>query len=307
MKKHILLGMAMAVLIKTTNACGICGCPSAGTYLGVLPQYQKHFIGLRYNYRSFETTHPASIIPGLSGRKSTEIFQGLELIGRYVPSKRWQIIGILPAQQMQKTIGTETTVNVGIGDATVIGYYSVLPGKPKKEKGMIQLLQLGTGIKLPTGKNEWADENSDYNPAFQQGSGSFDGILSAIYTLRKNNFGLLTDASFQWNGKNKFSYQFGNKLSGSSRVFYTFKKNDNTWMFHTGIYAENSMADYLNNKFQHNTGGSIIMPMAGIDFYSRRISTGINYRTPSAQNLFGGYVKSKARLLFSVSYIINTK
>ncbi len=304
MKKNLAFAVVISMAWRAASACGICGCAASGNYLGVLPQYQKHFIGLRYNYRSFNSTHPSSIIPGMSGRKSTEQFQNMELAGRYVPGKRWQILGSVSYQQMVQTINQNSVTVNGLSDASITTYFSVLPGKSRENKSWKHLLQTGVGIKLPTGKNTWANETEEYNPGFQLGTGSYDKILSAIYTARAKKMGFITDANLILTGKNKFEYQFGNKFSATSRVFYTVKNKLQTWLFYTGIYAEKNAPDYWKNNLQRYTGGHIIMPLGGLELYTKNLAFGINYRIPAAQKLSENYVKSNARLLLSVSWLI---
>lgn len=299
----MIIVMVLAMAIQKTIACGICGGPNAGTYLGVLPQYNKHFVGLRYNYRSFNSTHPNSIIPGLSGRKSAEQFQSTELIGRYIPGKRWQILGSISYQNMKQTIANQTTENNGFSDANFSVYYSVISGRERKNKRWKHLLQTGAGIKLPTGKNTWANETEEYNPNFQMGTGSLDKLVSLIYTVRTKRFGILSDLNLIINGNNQYEYRFGNKYSVTTRFFYTNKWKERSWIAHTGIYFEKSNTDFWKNKTQNNTGGSIVMPLTGFDLYLKGWTVGLNYRLPIWQNLSNGYVKSNARLLASVSIL----
>lgn len=289
---------------KNTNACSICGCAAGGNFLGVLPQYQKHFLGMRYNYRSFNTTHPASIIPGMSGRKSTETFQSLELAGRYCPGKRWQILGILPYQMLQQTAANSQSHKAGLGDAQIIGYFSAISGAFREGKKWRHLLQLGGGLKLPTGNHQsMAAQEGDYNPAFQLGTGSVDRLLSAIYTASAGKWGINTDATVALNGKNADGYRFGNRISSTVRIYYALKKCKSTWMFHAGLYGEHSAQDYQNEKAQNYTGGSLLMPVVGADRYAKKWGIGANYRRAAVDAMQGGYVKSNGRLLMSVYYL----
>lgn len=305
MKKSIAVIVAFAAIFQAANACSICGCSATGSYLGVLPQYQKHFIGLRYNYRSFETTHPYSIIPGLSGRKSAEKYQTVELTGRFVPAKRIQVLAVVPYQMLSRSINGTTNSSNGIGDVSAMGYYSILSGKNAASKKVSQLLQAGVGIKLPTGRYTKPANENEESPQFNPGTGSWDKMVSAIYTLRGKKWGWLTDATFTLNGENRDGYQFGNKVSGTSRLFYALKRCKGTWMFHGGMYAETARQDRQKGNAQAYTGGWIAMPGGGLDFFGNKWAAGFSYRHPGAQQLSDGYIKSNGRLLFNVSILFN--
>lgn len=307
MKKKTFAWMVILCAIcvpNTTHACSICGCAAGGNFLGVLPQYQKHFLGMRYNYRSFNTTHPASIIPGMSGRKSTETFQSAELAARFCPGKRWQLFGILPYQFLQQSISGTTTQKSGIGDAQIMGYFSVVPGAIREGKKWRHLLQMGGGLKLPTGGHtRMLAQEGEYNPAFQLGSGSLDPMLSAIYTASAGKWGLNADATLALNGKNPDGYRFGKRISSTIRIYYALKKCKSTWMFHAGMYGEHSAQDYQNEKAQSYTGGTLLMPVIGADRYAKKWGMGANYRRATFDNMQGGYVKSNGRLFLSVYYL----
>lgn len=293
--------MAVAMVAQAAMACSICGSAATGAYPGVLPLYQKHFVGLRYSYRSFNTIHPPSIIPGMSGSKSSEVFQSVELMGRYVPVKRLQIFGFLAFQQLQQKTASGRSFQSGLGDATILAYYSILPARENKNKVWKHLLQMGAGVKLPTGRNTSISNEQEYNASFQLGTGSTDALFSIIYSAKAKHFGFLNDATLSVNGKNRYGYKFGNKLSGTTRIFYTVNRCKGLWMFQTGIYGEYANADANNSAREYYTGSSLIMPMAGVDFYAKKWALGFNYRVPAWQNISSGYVKSNARLVATVS------
>lgn len=295
--------MVCAMLIQSATACNICGSAAGGSYLGVLPQYQKNFIGLRYQYRSFESTHPYSIIPGLSGRKSMERFQSADITGRYCPGKRWQILGFIQYQYLEQRIEGRTFTLSGPGDPMLLAYYSVLPGKRKVAGKWQQLLQAGAGIKAPLGRYRGMTESSEYNPAFQAGTGSWDGLLSLIYTLRSDQTGLVLDATGAFNGENSMKYRFGHRINATARAFYTAKYAGSTWMGSAGLYGEHALEDRLMGLRQEHTGGTLLMPVMGLDRFTENWAMGINLRIPAWQNLAEGYIKSHSRWLLNVAYL----
>jgi hypothetical protein len=56
MKKKIIISlMLLCSTAFTSFACDICGCGVGSYYLGILPEFNKRFIGLRYQHKSLQT------------------------------------------------------------------------------------------------------------------------------------------------------------------------------------------------------------------------------------------------------------
>jgi hypothetical protein len=182
-------------------------------------------------------------------------------------------------------------------------YHSLIPGAIREGHKWRYLLQAGAGLKFPLGKHIQSSEIGEYNPVLQPGSGSWDKTLSVIFSMRAEKVGLMTDANWTANGKNVYGYQFGNRFQATARSFYTLKRCDGTWMGSAGLYVEHSMADRHEGKLQSYTGGSLLMPLAGVEYFTDHIATGVNFRFPVWQNLGNGYIKSNMRLLLNVSYL----
>jgi len=41
--------------IEKSAACDICGCGVGNIYIGIMPQFNKRFVGLRYHFNKFNT------------------------------------------------------------------------------------------------------------------------------------------------------------------------------------------------------------------------------------------------------------
>ncbi|UII25703.1 hypothetical protein LVD15_20705 [Fulvivirga maritima] len=54
MKRYIVLFLFIAWLLpKETKACDVCGCSLGSNYMGILPQFNKNFVGLRWSQAKF--------------------------------------------------------------------------------------------------------------------------------------------------------------------------------------------------------------------------------------------------------------
>src|SRR5690606_19183073 len=107
MKRIVIILLALTWLLPEADACNICGCGVGNYHYGILPQFQKNFVGLRYRHRSFDSH--------LSGghhdaMMSAETFQRVELWGRFYPAKRIQAFVFVPYNMNERTQGDERTI-----------------------------------------------------------------------------------------------------------------------------------------------------------------------------------------------------
>ena len=189
-------------IICVSNVSYSCngGCPSGGGYMGIVPQFSKNFIGLRYRMRSFSTNN-ALHGTGLSASK--HVFQTAELWGRFYPSKRIQAFVFLPYQLNSETVDNVTSRIENIGDISFIFNYNLINTGDSLDRDWKHNLLLGIGAKLPTGRYQQRDsEKQMYTVAFQAGTGAYSAILSSIYTLRYRKIGINSNFIYYYNGKN---------------------------------------------------------------------------------------------------------
>lgn len=284
--------LAFSLFLLTLSevfACDICGCGAGNFYLGIMPQINKNFIGLRYRVSNFRSH------VGWGERFETaEKFQTAELFARLYPAKNVQIIAFLPYQFHEQQEYAATKKLSGIGDASLTASYRLIAQDSGKVRHQ---LFAGAGVKLPTGKFRYEGNSSSVaNPNFQTGTGSWDFILTGNYTLRTENVGISTDLSYKINGKNADLYRFGNRLSGNINFFRVTKSRKIAFMPYAGAYFEHSEYDVSRGEKNENTGGSLMSLNLGADFYFGRISLGINGQLPLMQNLARGQIMAGNRL-----------
>ena len=163
-------------------ACDVCGCSMDGSYIGILPQFHKNFIGLNYSQLDFTTEH--HILGQPSSTVSKEHFSTTELRGRINLSNRIQTFIFIPyATNSQSENGLQSTFS-GIGDVRIIFNYNVLNTGDSLMNKWKHNLQAGAGVKLPTGSFNTLDRTQTVNPNLQAGTGSYDALMNIIYTIR---------------------------------------------------------------------------------------------------------------------------
>jgi hypothetical protein len=81
MKKYFIL--FVFIFIETNLiACDICGCGSGSYYIGLMPQFHKNFVGIRYRYSIFDS-HLGHSHHGIFATQET--FRTTEIWGRFYP------------------------------------------------------------------------------------------------------------------------------------------------------------------------------------------------------------------------------
>ncbi|UCJ10361.1 transporter [Chitinophaga pendula] len=305
-KTYLLLLILMANMATPAFACDICGCGVGSYYIGILPEFKKRFIGLRYQYKTLRT----HLGPG--GRTSylttDEHYQTAELWGGWNLGKRFRILGFVPLNFNERQNQDATKYKTGLGDIAVVGYYQLLSKQRSLGNNLlIQSLWIGAGVKAPTGKYEPAEQKlSEAMPNnFQLGTGSVDFTLNAMYDVRLQDFGLNTNVSYKINTDNQYDYRYGNKFTANVLAYYKINiARKVTIAPNVGILYETAAKDTEQKKYPVDvSGGDLLLGTAGMEITFSRFAVGGNFQTPLAQQLAGQKVKAQNRMMLSVSYL----
>lgn len=295
--KKLLFVLISFIFLHSANACDICGCGVGSYYLGLMPQFNKNFLGLRYRNLRFESHLNSRIL------RTREHFHTTELWGRFYPTSKLQVLTFLPYSfNYQTDINNQRKDLRGLNDFMFLANYNLLNLQmqgdtlPRKWK---HSFWLGGGVKIPTGKYDFNEQDGSQvaNANFQLGSGSFDFLLTAFYNLRYEKLGFNQDISYKINTTNPKGYRFGNRFSGNSNVFYVHQFDKNfAIMPHTGLYYEFSAQDKRNETIIVETGGTLLAGNLGIDLYAfKKLSIGANTQIPLFQNLGNGEIRTLNR------------
>ncbi len=289
----------------TANACDICGCGVGGNYIGILPEFNKHIIGLRYRHNSL-LTHL-----GINGAHTylttQETYRTAELWGGWNITRNVRIMASVPYnmndRENQGTIRTKS----GPGDATLLGFYRVLNTRNTVfgNKLLVQSLWAGAGVKLPIGKYDPADRSGNTQNAnlFQLGTGSTDIVTNLMYDIRLQDAGLNVWGSYKINTVNKYEYRYGNKFTVSAQPYYKFNiKRTTTIAPNAGVLYESGQKDE-NNKFTVDiSGGYLLLGSVGVEVVFKKITGGVNFQAPLSQDLAMGIVKANNRAMAHVAF-----
>ncbi|HLO44597.1 MAG TPA: hypothetical protein VK175_09705 [Leadbetterella sp.] len=287
MKKLILISLFIFSL--NASACDVCGCGNGSSFFGILPQSHFNFGGLRYQTKTFDSHFTSNLL------RTEENFQSIEPWLRLYPLKKTQLILMGSLQSNTQTImasGERKTLS-GIGDVSALAHYNLVNTFFDSTAHSIDhIWLLGGGIKLPTGKFNYAISQDEVaNPNFQLGTGSVDYIINSIYTVRKNNIGLNFDLSYKINGTNKNNYKFANKSRAIVNGFMQLTAGDFTFLPNLGVLGEYNGPDKQNGIDNQFSGGYLTTAMLGSEVYYKKITAGFSLQKPIAQDLSGSQLK----------------
>lgn len=295
-----------AILLSPLSvlACDICGCGVGSYYIGILPEYNKRFIGLRYQHKNLQThLGPQGQTTPLS---TDETYQTAELWGGWNISTKFRVLAFVPYNFNKRSSQASAGAKDGLGDIALMGYYNLFTQNTTvKSKLLVHSLWLGVGIKAPTGKYE-ANERLNVQETpnnFQLGTASTDFTINAAYDVRLNDLGFNFNANYKMNTENKYEYRYGNKFTTNALLYYKFR------LFHqltiapnAGILYETAAKDVENNKYEMDvSGGYSTSVITGLELAMSKFSLGANYQNVIAQELANKRAKAGNRLMLHIS------
>ncbi|CAN5162700.1 hypothetical protein BH11BAC6_BH11BAC6_13500 [soil metagenome] len=302
MKKIIILNTILFISLQL-SACPFCGCGVGNFYMGLLPNFKNHFVGVRYQYMQYHTQ-----LKDDQSQFSTDHYRTAELWSGLSLGSKFQLLGFVPYHINFQNTDDGIKKENGIGDITLIGNYKLFAkaGMKTSEKPAIsQELWVGGGVKLPTGKysfdpNDPEAEISDVNA--QMGTGSVDFLLNSSYNLRINNFGVSTSATYKINTANNTDFNFGNRFTANSLGYYNISLHSVSIAPNAGVLYEHAAVNHLNNTKVELTGGYAALAVTGAEVTYKKINVGANIQLPFAQSFALGQTQARTRGMVHLTF-----
>jgi len=276
--------------------CDACGCSASGGGMGFSSMIDRNFVGLRYFYQSYSSRD------GIFNNSPwvDENFNTVQAWARIPVAKNLQVSALVPYHFHNRDRATGEQSISGLGDITVLGLYTVYQTQ-SDTTAFRHVVQLGGGVKAPTGKYDSAN-NGSVNPSFQVGTGSWDYLVAAEYVVTRNKLGLNTMANYTFKTENSEQYQFGNQFNYAATLFYMIEEEKFTLVPQAGVAGELYAANKQYGEKLPDTKGDILFGKLGVEAGLGKFSLGLNGMLPISQNLTGGKVEANYRWAVNVNY-----
>ncbi|MGC4039427.1 MAG: transporter [Flavobacterium sp.] len=298
MKKYlfILVVSFQFAAAKGKGSCDACGCSASGGSMGFASMLNSNFVGIRYFNQNYKSTD------GLYSNSPwyDENFNTIQAWARIPVHKNIQISALVPYHFHNKETETGKQDINGIGDITVLAMYRLYQTH-KDSTFLVHTLQLGGGIKAPTGKFDQANAGS-VNPSFQVGTGSWDYLLATEYIVRRKQFGLNTMLNYVIKTENDKHYQFGNQFNYSATFFYLHETKKISIAPQLGLAGEVYGNNRQYGEIVRMTSGNILFGKLGFEVGKDKLSMGANVMLPVSQNLSAGRVEANYRWSLNFNY-----
>ena len=298
--KNLIFSFVFIFTIGTAMACEICGCSSGNYFIGPYPQFNRHFIGMRYSFRNFKT-----VLSSDNTQYSNDFYQTIELTAGTNIGYRWQLLLFAPYNINHSESDDGTSHVKGLGDITVFGNYKLFSNKSLNAdtNTVSQQLWIGGGLKVPTGSFEVDTAELVTSANSQPGTGSLDYIINGTYLIQVGNWGVNGNLSYKFNGSAD-DYHFGNRFTANAFVFRSFTLGSTHISPNAGLLFEDLKANSLAGEEVVDTGGNALMGAVGIESRMNRILLGFNVQLPVISNFSAGQTDAKIRGMVHLSYVL---
>ena len=194
--RKIAIILIVIISVQKSFACDICGCSSGNYFIGPYPQFNRHFLGLQYSFRSFRT-----VLKNDNTQYSNDFYQTAELLAGTNIGYRWQLLFFAPYNFNHSRSDDGTSRQSGLGDVTLLGNYKLFENKSlaTDSETVSQQLWVGGGLKMPTGKFAVDSAELVSSANSQPGTGSVDFVLNGTYMMQMGKWGINSNANYKVN------------------------------------------------------------------------------------------------------------
>ncbi len=196
----------------------------------------------------------------------------------------------------------------GLGDITVMGLYHVYP---RGGDDPSDILSFGVGLKTPTGSSTVKGPSGRFIHAHMQpGTGSWDPMLSVMYTKTAGRLQLQTDLTYQFATRNSHGYEFGDSftahVAGKFAAIDVCNVTAGFTYLHVGTASDRDgeytkLSSLMDDP--KNTGGDSIWFSPGVQLIPLKNGTiDAKLQVPVWERVNGIQLVSSYRVLLGISY-----
>lgn len=310
LKTNVLFAGLLTFTALRTTACDYCG-----IFLNVQPHDRTSQFGLFWRVRtlhgSFAPTGGVTLRHGDTSTTSstptvvTEMYQTIELRSDLRLGDRWFLLGSVPLVNNYRSVNGYMKADLyGVGDPLALARYQVANTKCLSDTiRTVHRLLLGAGMKFPLGRTDMTFQSAEVDRDLQPGTGTWDALFSAEYTVRRNDNGLAMNSVVRWNGT-RMAFHPGNGVNLSAEFFHRWNLGGLVLLPSLGAYGEWSAPDREEGAQVEGTGGSTVFAHAGSRFWWREWMFTLAYQRAVADDQGDQMVPNRDRMILGVSYLL---
>lgn len=279
--------------------CDACGCSASGGSMGFSSMLNNNFVGVRYFKQSYTSRDGIfTNSPWID-----ENFNTIQAWTRIPVTERIQISALIPYHSHERKLITGTESISGLGDITLMGLYMLI--KTKNDSALFtHKVNVGTAIKIPTGKFTESNNLGSINQSFQLGTGSWDYSVVSEYVINRKNLGLNTTLNYIFKTQNKKEYQYGDQFNYAATFFYLFDFKLVKIVPQAGLAGEVYQTNQQHGLDLPNTAGDILFGKFGVEAGKDKFSIGVNAMLPINQNLSSSKMEANYRWSINLNYTL---
>lgn len=301
-QKYFKRALLMLTMIFAVNIA-FAGCDMCNLYLGLHPNQTKNSISLRYRFSLYESAkvhvHNGSSQSSITGTE-WRTFQTMEVWNQWKIGRKIQLMFLIPySMNSIENKGLVLDSYNHLGDIQGIVRYQLYRSDAEKHS-YIHRIVIGAGIKAPTGLSSSLSNEGNLDPHIQTGTGSWDFLSNFGYLLKYKQWGVNQEVLFKINGVNKQSYQFANRFSSTTTIYYSIEKKDISVIPSIGTSVEYANQDKDHGANQSTTNGKAVYLIPGIDIYYKKLNWNISYQKPIIEDLRDVSMKNDYRWLIGM-------
>ena len=199
----------------------------------------------------------------------------------------------------------------GAGDMTVMALYRLTTDREVRPSGAVTL---GVGLKAATGSfTETSSSGRLVHAHMQPGTGSWDPLLSILYTKMIDQFLLQADGTYQYTTRNRQGYEFGDSLALNLTTKYAVARELNIAAGLTYLHvarASDQDGKYYNPVTNSslmddpaNTGGDSLWISPELQLFPfRNLALNLKLQLPLRERVNGIQLVSRYRTVMGISY-----
>ncbi|MGH2574069.1 MAG: transporter [Ignavibacteria bacterium] len=306
--------MASALFISKNLYSQAC-CTSGSTFLGGLERgginYSSLSFSIGYEFNNLNSSYNGTTKIDDPFQRNADV-QNITLGIEYGLTERMSVL-VIPTLLVTKNreITVKDSANMsqkkkftgtGFGDIILFGKYRLT----NRSVFTTFELDLGLGVKLPTGSFTKEDNGTRIPIDLQPGNGAIE-LINSLYFIKqfpKLKLNLYGNVSYRYIGANFDGYKVGDELFASAFVNYGLLKFLNPSV---GLRSRYAKRDFAEGRLLPSTGSYSVFVIPGITYSEGPLNINVYYQIPLHRNIRGIQLTVSEVIGAEVQYIIFTQ